>query len=193
MSTDVPVHRYTCSLYFFFFGITCTITFQLICWGTYTQINPEINLPIYFHASFLFNHKDLPVTWTTSIFAHRCTCSWPNLLIFILLFQLTIKIYLSTFPLFYMSTDIPVHHYTCSVYFFFFSITCRMTFQLIYRGTNTQIHPKINLPVYLHRSCFSFVWPQRPTCHHNYLCTYPYLYLFMILPVHVHTSIPINR
>ena len=158
---------------------------QLICWGTYTQIYPEINLPIYFHASLSSNHKDLPVTSPPSIPAHRCTHSWPYLLIFILLFQLTVKIYLSTFPLFYMSTDIPVHHYTYSVYFFFFGITCRMSFQLIYWGTNTQIHPKINLPVYLHASLF--VWPQRPTCHHNYLCTYPYLYPFMTLPVHVHT------
>ena len=39
--------------------------------------------------------------------------------------------YLFVTILFCMSTDVPIHHYTCSVYFFFFSITCTMTFQLI--------------------------------------------------------------
>ena len=65
MSTYVPVHQYTCSVYLFLFGITSTITFQLIYWGTYTQIYPKIKLPVYLHASLLYNHKDLPVTTTT--------------------------------------------------------------------------------------------------------------------------------
>ena len=62
---------------------------------------------------------------------------------------ITVKIYPSTFLLFYMSTDVPVHHYTCSVYLFLFGITSTITFQLVYWGTYTHIHPKINLPVYL--------------------------------------------
>ena len=82
MSTDVPVRRYTCSVYFFFFGITCTMTFPLVYWGTYTQIHPKINLPVYPHASLSSNHKDLPVSTTTCVPAHRCTRSWPYLFIF---------------------------------------------------------------------------------------------------------------
>ncbi len=97
MSTDVPVHHYTCSVYFFFFGITCAMTFQLIYWGTYTQIHPKINVPVYPHASLPSNHKDLPVSTTTCVPAHRCTRSWPYLFIFILYFRLNAKIYPSTF------------------------------------------------------------------------------------------------
>ena len=31
MSTDISGHQYTCLVYFFLFGITCTVTFPLIC------------------------------------------------------------------------------------------------------------------------------------------------------------------
>ena len=130
MSTDVPVHHYNCAVYFFFFGITCTITFQLIypkitCtmtfqlvyWGTYKQIHLKINLPVYRHASLSSNHKDLPVTTTTCVYVHWSTRSGPYAFIFRLSFRLTIKIYPSTVLLFYMSTDVPVHQYTCSVCF----------------------------------------------------------------------------
>ena len=90
-----------------------------------------------------------------------------------------------------MFTDVPVHQYTCSVYFLFFCVSCAMTFQLIYWGTYPQMHPKINLPVYIH--AFLSSNHERPTCHHSYLCTCPYLYPFMALPVHFDTFIPINR
>ena len=150
MSIDVPVHHYTCSVYFFFFVITCTMTFQLIYWGTYTQIHPKVNLPIYLRASLSSNHKDLPVTTTTCVPAHRCTRSWPYLFIFILSFRVIVNIYPSTFLLFFMSTDVSVHHYTCSASVFIFGITCTMTFQLIYWGAYPQIHLKINLSVYPH-------------------------------------------
>ena len=173
MSTYVPVRQCTCSVYFFFFGITCTMTFQLIYWGTYTQVHPKIDLPVYLHASLSSNHKDPHVSTTTCVPAHTCTRSRPYLLIFTFIL-ITVKIYPSTFLLFYMSTYVPVHHYTCSVYFFFFGITCAMIFQLIYLGTYTQILPidsKINLPVYPHASLSTL--QQRPTCLHNYLCIYP--------------------
>ena len=75
MSTVVPIHQYTCSIYFFFFGITCTVTFQFIYWGSYTEIYPEINLPVYLPASLLSNHKDLPVTTITCVHTHRSTHS----------------------------------------------------------------------------------------------------------------------
>ena len=115
MSTDVTVHHCNCAVYFFFFGITCTMTLQLVYWGTYTQIHPKLNIPVYLHASLPSNHNDLPVTTTNCVPAHSCTHSCPYLFIFRLSFRLTVKIYPSTFILFYMYTDVPVHHYTCSV------------------------------------------------------------------------------
>ena len=83
MSTDVPVRQCTCSFYFLFFGITCTMTFQLIHWGTYTQIHPKIYLPVYLHASLSTNHKDLPVSTTTvylpiDVPVHNRTCSFSD-------------------------------------------------------------------------------------------------------------------
>ena len=117
MSTDVPAHHHNCAVYLFFFGITCTTTFQLVYWGTYTQINPKLNLTVYLHASLPSNYKDLPVTTTTCVPTLLCTRSWPYLFTFINSFRLTVKIYPSTFPLFYMSTDVPFHQYTWSVHF----------------------------------------------------------------------------
>ena len=131
------------------------MTFQLIHWGTYTQIHPKLNIPVYLHASLPSKHNDLPVTTTTCVPAHSCTCSSPYVFIFRLSFRLTVKIYQFTVLLFDMSTDVPVHPYACSVCFFFFGMTCTRIFQLIYWGTYTQIHPKIYLPVYLHASVSS--------------------------------------
>ena len=99
------------------------------------------------------------------------------------LFWLTVKIYPFTVLLFNMSTDVPVHQYTCSVCFFFFGITCTMTFQLVYWSTYTQIHPKIYLYVYLH----AFI------CLNTKTHLSPQLLVYMTLPVHVHTVIPINH
>ena len=181
MSTDLPVHQYTCSVYFLFFCISYAMTFQLLYWGTYPHIHPKINLPVYPQSSLSSNDKDLPVTTTTCISAHRCIRSWPYLFIFILSFRLTAEIYPSTFLLLYMYTDAPVHQYTCSAYFFLLGITCTMTFQLIYCGT----YPKINLTVYLHASLSS---------HHKDLpdtttrsipaqrCTRSWPYLFFFIP-----------
>ncbi len=94
MSTGVPVHHYTCSVYLFLFGITSTINFQLIYWGTYTQIYPKIKLPVYFHASLLSNHKVQPVKTTTCVHAHTSTRSLPYLFILIISFWQTICTYL---------------------------------------------------------------------------------------------------
>ena len=74
MSTDVPDHLYTCSVYFFFFGITCTMTFQLIS-GYLPADPPENILPVYPHASPLPKNKELPVTTTACVPAHICTRS----------------------------------------------------------------------------------------------------------------------
>ena len=46
MYADAPGYQYTCSVYFFLFGITCSITFPLSCWDTYTQINMFYRLDV---------------------------------------------------------------------------------------------------------------------------------------------------
>ena len=180
MSTDVPVHHYTCSVYLFLFGITSTITFQLVYSGSYTHIHPKINLPVYPHAFLWSDTKDLPVSTTTCVLAR----SWSLPVYFHTVFLITVKIYPSTFLLFSMSTDVPVHHYNCAVYFFSFGITCTMTFQLVYCGTYTQIHPKINLPVYLHAflpSNHKDLTVSTTTCVPAHSCTRscPYLLIFI--------------
>ena len=155
MSTDVPIHHYTCSVYLFLFGITCTMTFQLVYWGSYTHIHPKIHLPVYPHASPLPKNKELPVTTTTCVPAHICTRSWPYLFIFILSFRLTVKNYPSTFPLIYMSTDVPFPQYSCSVHFFIFRHNLRndlSTHVLGYLHTNPPESKFTCLP-----SCFSSV------------------------------------
>ena len=154
MSTYVPVHHYTCSVYFLFFGITCTMSFRLVYWGTYRHIHPKRNVPVYPHAFLWSNNQYLHVSTTTSVPAHRCTRSWPYLFIAIQSFWFPLS---STRPRFCCSTfpHLPVYQYICSVYFLFFSISYAMTFQLIYWGTYPQIHQKINVPVYPHASLSS--------------------------------------
>ena len=198
MSTDVPVHHHTVlhvhrctwsSLYLFSLFILFLHNkdsdLSTHLWvPTYPQIHPKINVPVYPHASPLPKNKELPVTTTTCVHAHLCTRSWPYLFIFILSFRLTVKIYPSTFPLFYMSTDVPVHQYTCSVYFLFFCISYAMTFQLIYWGTYPQIHPKINLPLYSHASLSSNHkdLPVTTTaCVPARICTHSWSYLFILI------------
>ena len=165
MSTDVPVHHYKCAVYFFFFGITYTMTFQLVDWGTYIQIHQKLNLPVYLHASLPSEENDLPVT-TTCVPVHSYTRSFS--------FRLTVKIYPSTVLLFYMSRD------TCSsIYQFglFFCTSYAMTFQLTYWGTYPQILFTLML---LFRLSINY--------HHHYFCTCPYLYPFMAVPVHFHSD-----
>ena len=116
------------------------MTLQLICWGTYTQIHPKIYLPVYLHAFLSSNHKKLPITTTTCVYAHWCVRSWPYAFIFILSFRLTAEIYPSTFLLLYMYTDAHVHQYTSTVYFFIFGTACTVTFPLICWGMYSQIH-----------------------------------------------------
>ena len=113
MSTDVPVHHYNCAVYFFFFGITCTTTFQIVCWGTSTQIYQKLNLPVYLHAFLWSNNKYLPVSTTTSVPAHRCARSWPYLFILIQSFWSPLRstrqrFYCSTCPQMYLFITIPV-------------------------------------------------------------------------------------
>ena len=89
----------------------------------YIHTGLHIYLPVYLHFSLLSNHKDIPVTTTASIPANGCTHSKPYL--FILLFQLTAKIYPSTFQLLYMSTDIPL---------FLFGMTSTIIFHHTHRS-----------------------------------------------------------
>ena len=157
MSTDVPFHQYTCSVHFSsssFFRHNLRNDLSTHILG-YVHTNPPESKCTCLPSCFSSNHKGLPVTTTTCLHAHRCTRSWPYVFIFRLSFRLTVKMYPFTVLLFYMSTDVPVQQYTCSVCFFFFGVTCTMTFQLIYWGTYTQIHPKIYITCL--PSCFSFV------------------------------------
>ena len=134
MSTVVPVHHYTCSVYLFLFSITSTITFQLIYWGTCTQIYPKIKLP----ATLLSNHKDLPVTTTTCVHAHRSTCSlhYPTCSFWLFHsdkpFVLTCPLACSKYTQIYLSINQPVQF----VY----------VFQLICWSAYWQTHPKMNVP-----------------------------------------------
>ena len=173
MSIGVPVHHYTCSVYLFLFGITSTINFQLIYWGTYTQIYPKIKLPVCLHASLLSNHKDLPVTTTTCVHDHRSTRSLPYLFILIISFRQTICIYLplaccSKYSEIYLFINEPFnlcfsHGFTCT-------LICQLICWSAYRQTHRQMNVPdnvdaawyINLPVhlqtrlYIHRSCSSW-------------------------------------
>ena len=171
MSTGVPVHHYTCSDYLFLFGITSTINFQLICWGTYTQIYPKIKLPVYLQASLLSNHKDLPVTTTTCVPAHTSTRSLPYLFIVIISFWQTVCTYLPLACSKYSEIYLFINNRSIC---FSPGFTCTLTCQLICWSAYRQTHPNmnvsanfdaawyINLPVHLqtrlytHRSCSSW-------------------------------------
>ena len=173
MSTGVPVHHYTCSVYLFLFGITSTINFQLIYWGTYTQIYPKIKLPVYLHASLLSNHKDLPVTTTTCVHAHRSTRSLPYLFILIISFWQFVLTFLSPVVLnIRRFTFSSINRSICVC--FSPGFTCTLICQLICWSAYRQTHPKMNVPanfdatwyinlpvhlqtrLYTHRSCSSW-------------------------------------
>ena len=124
--------------YFSLFGITYTVKFPLICYGTYTQIQPEINVPVYLHTSPLSNNKDLPVTTNTCVPAQRCTLPWPYLFIFILYFRVNAEIYQSTFLLRCMTP----------VYLFIFMLLFRLT-------TKTYLLPHVL--VYLRTYIYPFM------------------------------------
>ena len=116
---------------------------------------PEINLPLYLHASLWSNHKDLPVTTTTCVHFHRCTRSGPYVFIFILSFRLTVKI-LS------VHGSIVLHVYRCtcsSLYLYSLFLLFRdnlhnalSTHLLGYLPTDPPEKKFTSLP-----SCFSFV------------------------------------
>ena len=131
MYADAPGYQYTCTVYFFLFGITCTITFPLICWGMYTQIHPKRNLPVYLLClrTKIYLSPQLHVYLPLNVPVHDPTC----LFSYLYSTWLTAKIYPSTFLQLYMSTDISVHHYTCLVYILLSGITCTVTFPLIAR------------------------------------------------------------
>ena len=141
----------------------------LLCLRTKTYLSPQ--LLVY-----------LPL----KVPLHGPTCSFS----YFYSVRLTAKIYPSTFLLLYMSTDISVHQHTCSVYFSFFGIkfSYLSAYLLGYVHTDLPENKFTCLPSY-----FSFVYQKIPTCHRNYLCTYPQMHPFITLPVHFHTLIQINR
>ena len=174
MSTCVPVHHYTCSVYLFLFGITSTINFQLIYWGTYTQIYPKIKLPVYLHASLLSNHKDhlppqLLVYMPIDLPVHYPTCSFwlfHSDKQFVLTFLSPVVLNIRRFTFSSISRSICL----C----FSPGFTCTLICQLICWSAYRQTHPKMNVPanfdatwyvnlpvhlqtrLYTHRSCSSW-------------------------------------
>ena len=129
----IPV-QFICS-----FRHTSIINFQLIYWGTYTQIYPKIKLPVYLHASFLSNHKDLPVTTTTCVHDHRSTRSLPYLFILIISFRQTICTYL---PLACCSKYSEIYLFINQPFSLCFSpgFTCTLICQLICWSAYRQTH-----------------------------------------------------
>jgi len=109
MYTDTPVHQYTCSVYFFIFGITCAVTFSLICWGMYTQVL----MLLLCLGTKTYLSPQLLVYLPLNVPDHDPACSFSY---FKYSLWLTARIYPSTFLLLYLSTDISVHEYTCSVF-----------------------------------------------------------------------------
>ena len=124
MSTLVPVHQYTCSVYFFIFGITCTVTFPLICWDMYTQI---IMLLLCLRTKTYLSPQ-LLVYLPLNVPDHDPASSFSY---FKYSICLTAKIYPSTFycstcPQIYPFMSIPVQ------YFSLFGITYTVKFPLIF-------------------------------------------------------------
>ena len=161
-STILHVHKCTCSSVYLFslfllfrHNMHNNLSTRLL--GYLHTDPPENTFPLF--TIMLLFRLSIKTYLSPQLLVYLPVRSWPYLFIFTFIL-ITVKIYPSTFLLFCMSTYVPVHHYTCSVYFFFFGITCAMTFQLIYWGSYTHIHPKINLPVYLHASLPSNLSPQ---------------------------------
>ena len=176
MSTDVPVRQCTCSVYFLFFGITRTMTFQLIHWGTYRHIHPKRNVPVYPHAFLWSNNKDLPVSTTTCVHAHRCTRSRPYLAILIQSFGYPLssirpRFCCSTFPQTYLFINIPVRFIS-----YFSAYPTQRPFN---SSTGVPTHRSTRKYIYL----FTFMLLFRLTIK-TYLSPQLLVYLPIFVPVH---------
>ena len=101
MYTNTPVHQYTCSVYFYILGITCTVTFPLICWGMYIQIL----MLLLCLTTKTYPSPQLLVYLPLNLPDHDPACSFSY---FKYSIWLTAGIYPSTFLLLYMSTGVPV-------------------------------------------------------------------------------------
>ena len=214
MSTVVPVHQYTCSVYFFFLSITCTVTFQLIYWGMYGDI-PGNKFSCLF--SCFSMTKTLLVTTATSIPAHRCTHSLPYLFILIISFRQTISTYLSSYLLFLVFTDLPsTNQFHLCVFFMWLYMhsfcSSLSTHLLVCIPTEP---PKILMLLaitmktcwfnclHVHRCtcsknlcsflCIHFESPPRSTCPPNYCSTYIQIYPEINLPLYHDALLPANH
>ena len=128
VSTALHVNRYTCSsVYlsslFLHFGITCTVTFPLICWGMYTQI---LMLLLCLRTNTYLSPQ-LLVYLPLNVPDHDPAISFSYFKCYILV---TAKTYPSTFccstcPQIYPFMSIPVQ------YFSLFGITYTVKFPLI--------------------------------------------------------------
>ena len=131
---------------------------------TCLYLYPFMAVPVHFHTFIPINHLDLPVNVSTVLYVHRCT--WSSL-------------YCSACPQMYLFSLFLLFRH---------NMHNDLSTHSGYQPTDQSKNKFTHLP-----SCFSFAQEQRPTCHHNYLCTCPYMYTFMTLPVHFHTFIQINH
>ena len=105
-----------------------------------------VSVPVQFICSFSAEHAQRPFDSSTGVCTHRSTRNYFYLFIFLLLFCLTTKTYLSPQLLVYMPIDVSVHYPTCSFWLFHsdrpFVLTCPLTC-----SKYSQIYPFINQPV----------------------------------------------
>ena len=131
----------------------------------YTQIQLEIQLPVYLHTSPLPNNKYLPVTTNTCVPAHRCTCLWP-----------INRLYLP----FNVSTALHVHRCTCSSVYLFslfllFPHNMHSYLPLIYWGVYTQILMLLLcLRTKTYLSPQLLVYPPLSVPNHDPACSFSY-------------------
>ena len=120
MYTDTPVHQNTCSVYFFIFGITCTVTFSLICWGMYTQIL----MLLLCLGTKTYLSPQLLVYLPLNVPDHDLACSFSyfKYSIWLTLGSTHQHFYCSTRPQIYLFMSIPVQ------YFSLFGITYTVKF-----------------------------------------------------------------
>ena len=176
MYTDAPVHQCTCSVYFFIFSITGTVTFPPIWWGMYTQI---LMLLLCLRTKTYLSSQ-LLVYLPLNVPNHDPACSFSY---FKYSVWLTAKIYPSTFLLRYLSTGISVHEYTCSVFLpFRHNIHNYISAHLLgYIHTDPT---GINLPVNIHTSPLSNN-KDVPVITNTYVpahrCTLSWSYLFIFI------------
>ena len=157
-----------------------------------------ITIPVQFICSFSAYHPQLPFNSSTGVRTHRSTRKQSYPFIFMLLFCLTTKTYLSPQLIVYMPKDLPVHYPTCSLWLFHsdkpFVLTCPLTccskYSQIYLFIDqpVQFLCVFHLALHAHLSVKSFAGLRtvRPTRK------WMYLLILMLLGLTTKTYLPIQ-